>query len=400
MENSMSDRWFDFSDEDISVLCRYSDKSKWDYYNSIVEHRKYIMGLFYEIKQVAGNWTFKDRVLPGLFQELLEQLEKVLKCIEEHDGEEFQKLDYYLYSKRHQSSQTRYFLLQYLIQKFKKEFIDYGEKELSRKYTHLWLNKLIKKSSIRIKNVLDEYKDYTHELCKEYAKEGIKRLVMKRLEYKKKPLLGNPEMLASSYGHEDLQEHLEKCFRPSVGNCEYWLGLAPIWEDQCAAYYFSYEHDSSARAIVLIVERAKPPIIASDGIPYYQSGAPIIEWFEQINAKEKFLDWFNDDRVKERLIWHFFSRIFYRYLKYKEDLTEELYQDSYQQVHDLIELCTTYYGIFYPIEEVIELSKKKELEVLENRNLIEEEKQRQREVIAKMFPAPKDKIVEEVAESS
>lgn len=400
MENSLSDRWFSFSDEEISVLCMYSNKSMWEYYSFIVEHRKYIMGLFYEIKQVAGNWSFKDRVLPGLFQELSELLEKVIKCIEEHDGEEFQKLDYFLYSKRHQSSQTRFFLLQYLIKKFKKEFINYGEEELSRKYTHLWLSKLIKKSSIRIQNVLDEYKDYTRELCNAYAKEGIKNLITERLEHKKLPLLSDPELLASSYRHDDLKKHLKKCFKPNVGNSEYWLGLAPIWEDRIAAYYFSYDHDSSARALVLIVESAKPPLIASDGIPYYQGDSPIIEWFEQIDAKEKFLEWFNDDTVKERIIWHLFFRIFYRFLEHKKEITEKEYEGSYEYLKSIVELSTTYYGIFYPIEEVIEYSKKKELECLERYNLIEEEKQRRREIIAKMFPEPKNEIVEEVTESS
>lgn len=288
----------------------------------------------------------------------------------------------------------------YLVKKFEKEFINYGKDELSETYTHNLLEKRIKKSKIRIQNVLDEYKEYTHELAEIHARDGIRNLIIERLENRKLPLLDEPEQLASSYFHDDLQEKLKKCFKPNCGNSEYWFGLAPIWEDNFAAYYFAFRRQEEAKAMVLIVERAKAPLVASDGIPYYQSDSPVIEWFEQIDAKEKFLEWFNDEKVKENLIWHLFFRIFYRFLEHKKELTEKDYKQSHEYLKDIIELCTKYYGIFYPIEEVMELSKKKELECVERYNLIEEEKQRRREIIEKMFPLPIDNNVEKIEEST
>lgn len=394
MNNTITNRvFYKFSEKELEILCKHSNYSMLRYQKAIALKKQYIDGLFYEISQTTGNWSFKNRVLPGLFDELFNQLTDTIAIINEYEKDDLFD-NYLIQSKYYRNKIRRFNLFRYLTDLFEQKFIKYDEKYLSRAYTHNWLSKEIRKMDIRINNILKEYRKYTIDQCEDYAMEGLKILIIEKLGREKLPLLSTPKDLADMFNYniansKKLRKKIKKCFKPDVGNTEYHLGLIPIWEDipgrGLSAYYFDYNKDK----MVLIVDRAKAPLLADDRIPYIQTGPTILEIFEQIGQKEKFVEWFNSEKVKEKLAWHLLFRIVYRYEENKKELTEEDYERSTELAKDILKLLEEYYGITYPFEEITDLIKQKEIECIKGHNLKDEVKEKQIEIINKLFPVIK-----------
>lgn len=379
----------DFSNEELEILCNYSN-SQMFYYSNIIENRKQdIDGLFYEISQVYGNWNAKDRILPGLFTELVDILKNIIKKIQEFEKDSpFD--NYSIQSSYHRDKLRRINLLKYLTRLFKNRFINYGYNNLSETYTHRSLKKEVRKIDIRINNVLEQHSEYTIEQCNDYAKEGLKNLIMRKLKQETLPLVSTPKKLANlfhdEYENRDLLKKIKDCFRPSIGNSEYHLGLIPIWEDipgrGISAYFFDYNNEK----LVLIVNHAKPPLFANDGNPYAQTGTTIIDLFREAEAEDNFLEWFKSDEVKEKLARHLLFTIIFKFLKNKEALTEEILAKSSEYAKERLKLLEQYYGVSYDFEEITSLIKEREIMCIQEYNLIQEEKERQINIINQLFP--------------
>lgn len=384
-----------FSDEELEILCRYSYPSILNYRNKINIKKQNIEGLFYEISQVYGNWNKKDRILPGLFDELFEQLKDTINIIEEYEKDDlldkhsFLLSCYPLYS---QDNLRRLSLLKYLTRFFEEEFINHGHKHLSGTYTHRWLNQKLKRMDIRINNLFKQYHEYTLEQCMDFAKEGLNNLIIKRIEGKSLPLVITNEKELINLFYYDIHEHnelttrIEKCFKPEIGNSEYHLGLIPIWKDipgkGISAYYFDYNKER----LVLIVNHAKPPLIADDGIPYYQPGPTIKDLFNQAGKEDNFLEWFNSKDVKEKLGRHLLFGIIYRFTNKKEELSEEDFKLSSEYAKNQLKLLEDYFGVGYAFDDITSLIKEKEIEYIKNYNLKTEIKEHKIEIMNKLFP--------------
>lgn len=103
----------EFTDEELHSLCRYSNSEMFEYRNVIKLKKQNIDGLFYEISQIHGNWNFKDQVLPGLFDELLEQLTDTINIIQKYEKDDLFD-NYLIQAKFYENKLRRFNLLKYL----------------------------------------------------------------------------------------------------------------------------------------------------------------------------------------------------------------------------------------------------------------------------------------------
>lgn len=383
--------FYEFTDEELHCLCRYSNSEMFEYRNIIKLKKQNIDGLFYEISQIHGNWNFKDQVLPGLFDELLEQLTDTINIIGKYEKDDLFD-NYLIQAKFYENKLRRFNLLKYLTNLIEQKFIHHGAEHLSDTYTHNWLSKEIRKMDKRINNnVFKEYCEYTSDQCRDYAIEGMKKLIIEKLERETLPLLSTPKGLANMFHYEigqskEFYKKIKKCFKPSMGNTEYHLGLIPIWEDipgrGISAYYFDYNEAKW----VLIVERAKAPLLADDGIPYGQTGPTILDLFSQIGKEETFLAWFNSKEVKKKIAGYLLFRIIFRFIKSKKELTKEDFMRSSEYAKEKLKLLEDYYGVTYHLEEVTPLIKEREIKCIHGYNLKDEIKEKQIEIVNQLFP--------------
>ena len=390
--NTIADRYFyEFSNEELDILCRYSNHEMLSYQNAIKLKSRNVDALFYEISQIHGNWSFKDRVLPGLFVELLEQLTDTIEIIEKNEKDDLFD-NYLIQSKYYREKLRRFNLLKYLTDRFEEKFINHGKEHLSDTYTHNLLSKEIGRMDKRINNVFNQYCEYTSLQCRDYAREGMKNLIIEQLELKSLPLLSTPRELANMFHYnlaaesKELCKKIKKCFKPDAGNTEYHLGLIPIWKDipgkGITAYYFDYNEEK----LVLILERAKAPLLADDGIPYGQTGPTILDFFSQIGKEEMFLTWFNSEEVKKKIAWHMLFGIVFRFIRSEKELTEEDFMESSEYAKQKLKLLEDYYGTILSFEEATTLIKEREIKSIQGYNLKDEIKEKQIGIVNQLFP--------------
>ena len=392
MENRIADKFLDgFNEEELEILCKNSNYETLKLYKYIQEKNKFINGLFYEIEQVHGNWTRKDRILPGIFQEIFELLSSYTKELKEY----FDKNEKYCFSRsefeREDKIKNCYNLFNYLIDKFEQLFLRYEKKYLSEKYTHNLLRKEIRKIKIRISNILEDSLKYFENESYFQAKEGLNNIIIDQLKREDFPIIENPNNLVAKFNYviEDNSELMKKfieAFKPSYGNNEYKLGLKTIWEDLpgtgIGAYYFNHiEND-----IVLIVERPKPSLKTDDGISYCQTGPSIYEFFNIKESEQIFLDWLSHEKVKEEIAWILFSPLMYRYRENYENISEDKLKQSTEFAKNKLELIEKYYGVSFSFKEFTDIAKEIEIKLIEDFNVDDEIKERQIEIINKLFP--------------
>lgn len=392
--NDLESRWCDFTPEQTRYLCSYSkNRGVVHYLEFIVERKADLTGLFHEISQIYGNWTFKDRVLPGLFQEVYDILLIIQKKIEEIYNEDleitFLKSIHY---RDRNTNRRRYNLLKYLINQFKRQFIDYGRSILSEHYTHIYLNKLIKKIDIRINNVLREYQDEFISECELHAKQGLRRIILNKLEYLECPYVNDLGGISHLFRfEEELLTIIKSYFKPNYGNAEYHLGLTPIWRDMpgkgTTTYYFDfYDNDHEERNLVLILDKPTSSY-EYKGFPGIMSGRPkIIDIFAQLEKKDLFEEWFNSTKVKKEIIRIFSSHIVYETFEKKESDNDKIFEKSTIELKENLSIIEGYYGLTYDFAEVKEIIATKELEWLEKSVYIDEENQRRKLIVKNLFP--------------
>lgn len=395
--SDLESRWCDFTPKQTRYLCLYSkNRGVVHYLEFIVGRKADLTGLFYEISQIYGNWTFKDRVLPGLFQEVYDILLTIQRKIEEIYNEDleitFLKSIHY---RDRNTNRRRYNLLKYLINQFREQFIEFGRSILSEHYTHLYLNKLIKKIDIRINNVLREYQDEFISECELHAKQGLRRIILDKLEKIETPYINDLEGISYLYRFEgELLTTIKSYFKPSCGNAEYHLGLTPIWRDipgkGKTTYYFDfYDNDNKTKNLVLILDN-RLFSYEYKGFPSIMKDRPkIIDIFAQLEKKELFEEWFNSLNVKKEIIREFSYRIVspivYGILE-EQKSSDDMFKKSTRELKENLSIIEGYYGLTYDFAEVKEIITKKELNFLEKSVHVDEENLRRIEIVENLFP--------------
>ncbi len=404
--SDLESRFNVFTPEQTRYLCLYGEnRGVVHYLEFIVEKKANLTGLFYEISQIHGNWTFKDRVLPGLFQEVYDILLTIQKKIEEIYSEDFEITFLESHSYRDRNiNRRRYNLLKYLINQFREQFIDYGRSILSEHYTHLYLNKLIKKIDIRIINVLREYQDAFILECELHAKQGLRRIIIDKLKNLECPYTNNLKGISYLYRFEEegLLKIIRSYFKPSCENTEYHVGLTPIWRDLpgkgTTTYYFDfYNNNNEGKNLVLILDE-RLSSYEYKGFPGIMQDRPkIIDIFAQLEQKELFEEWFNSLKVKKEIIRTFSSRIVYETLEKKESDDDKIFEKSTSELKENLSIIEEYYGLTYDFAEVKNIITTKELEWLERSVYIDEENQRRKEIVKNLFPelieAEKEEVI-------
>lgn len=394
--NNLESRYYRFTEENIKYLCNYENQASLYYLQFFATKKAELTGLFYEISNVRGNWRFKDNVLPGLFGEVSNILLDIQNKLKEFFGDDIkttfrEAINYDDFN----PSRRRFNSFNYLTEQFDKLLVNFGAKKLSDEYTHRYLEKNVKKIDIRIIKLLREYQDYFLDRCGQYAKKGLKRIVIAKCEYLGLPTIYTvEEMISKFYGHGKITDLLSICFKPDCSNTEHHIGLEPIWSDYPGsgfyAFYFDYYTDWKEKEnLVLITENRVSTYTNGNGFPGILSDKPkIIDLFEQCKKKDIFIEWFNSSEVKKRIMRHMAFGIIYRLLE-KKEIEEKEFENTTERLKDSLELIENYYGVTYAFDEVKETIIKEELEFLEKVNLIEEEKKRRREAITKLFPVIK-----------
>lgn len=392
MVESLATRYFSFSEYEKQELCKFSNIYSIEYYHTVKKFSEDIEGVFYEVKKIRGNWRFKDQVLPPLFREIYLLLEAAVEKIE---GFEvcLSDLEVIFYNHRsyielYREREQRIFLLKYLTKLFREKFL--GREELSENYTHLRLRKEVARMAIRIKNIFTNFIDYTAQLSEIYAQEGIRNLVIERLNRITLPLVCEFDEVFDRifYPREEaLKEKLLSCFLPPYGNSEYHLAMSPIWRDLpgtgIVAYYFDmYPEDWETKQGIILI--TKDIDMEFREAVYYPRSRKMLEIFEELEKEDLFVKWFNNMKVRERIIYHITFDIFYKYYKNEIDAikTTELLQKKLQMLEE-------YYGATFDFKEASEIAVNYNLKILEKSNYTEEFKTERKKMIEKIFPEDK-----------
>jgi len=406
--------FFEFTPEQLEYLSRFSkDPDITTTLETFVKYKKNVNGLFHEVRNINGSWNFKDTVLPKLFRELhsnLKEIKKLIESIHSKEGYLSISLDTTFKQSCHYNEQDnlkrRYDLFTYLIQKFHDSFIylPHNKEQLSRVYSHATLGTRIRRLDARIMNVLRAYHDDLLYTCKERAAEGLREIIIGTLSLRFENeeglpvLLREPDIEYMFRYHESLLKLIKKCFRPGYGNSEYQIGLEPIWSDIPGKGYYVYYFDHSPYDViklkgenfVLITRSRISDYTHGEGLPGASENKRLLNQFEKLEQKETFLEWFHSEHVKPTIIRHYASDLMYHYVDDPESPSEAAIQDSTDQLKSTLDLMKDYYGLTYDLREVIEHVKGKKQECIERYNISDEEKERQKEVLSKLFPLDED----------
>lgn len=418
---------FSFSPEEIEHLCHYSENPQ------ILQSLKLfsklnedINALFYEIRQVKGNWDFKDRVLSGLFEELHEKLiaiRDVIKELHEEDDKREAGLSLDLTyvdsmrqsyeSKTDRIQRRRFYLLNYLINEIIYDFIVIGyDRRISDGFTHRTLEKKIIKSDIRIQNVLTEYHDALLHTVNRYAHNGLKEIILreirKKLEYLELPLVFEEEQINALFQYYTTPfERIKKCFKPSCGNTKFKLGMKPIWiaidipnGESITAYFFAYQpsrfisENQELEGFILLTKDELSDSYNDDFPKIFSESKRLNSIFKNIEKSELFENWFNHDNIKECLIQEATFSLVNHLINVEDshdtktrNLKEIDLPKTTESLKDELRKIRQYYGSCYDLEKVIDHIKNSELESLEASSYFEEEeKEIRRQLIKKLFP--------------
>ncbi len=394
-ENGIGNRYFDFKEKELEILCKIADYKTYESFEKLQQRIKFIEGIFFEIAQTSGfNWTKKDYILPGLFEELMKILEDVISDNGKYK-EGLDRYDRFLYEKKI----GRVFnSIEYLTDLTKRKFIDLEDsfrydlsepRTFSNSFTHRTFGKLANKMSIRLKNSLTFLLNIFEDNVKDMAKKGITDHFQWFLQRLSVPYVTNPKLLSTEIyqSRYDLKKVREKVFhkplKPSCANSEYHLGMKPIFVDQVSAYYFNYGEEE----FILIVKRAKPELRLHE-IPYSQSKPTILDLFAEIKKQDLFTNWFNNDKVKHKLLFLASNRIINNFLDTWKVLKEKRvhFEKSTKYLKKQFDLIKEYYGIIYDLNESIEIIKSEKKKCLLSYNIEEEKKTEQLEILEQLFP--------------
>jgi len=387
MDNRISDRMLFLDLDQCQEFSKYSEASYlYDYYIELKGKSGFIDALFYEIRNIHGNWTFKDRVLPSLIRELDAQLLKLSDLISKYE-QKIDSLCSYDYGEYKKDRSQLMLLYNYLhLEQFRELLKIDGD--LSANFTHDILKSKLKKLNIRIKNCLSKLCDETGALLKEVSKEGLNTIIVKTLK-DKLPLAIEPELLIQKVFFFIKHKDIVRSVFQGYSNHYYDLAMRPIWYDMpgsaSACYYFNAEEGEGLKPIVLMLDRSKPDLVLN-GTPYVMNNKSIHDYFTEIGEEHFLENWFNLPSVKQRFAWHICYHIYHDLAKKEGELTAEDYTKSTRQLKDKIERAQEYYGMFLSFEEIKEEFQKQKLARIEEWHYTDEEKARRREIVGNLLP--------------
>lgn len=338
----------EFSKKEIEEFHKHNKYAFWkeyEFYKGLDKSRREIQGLFLEISNAYGNWKFMDRVLPALFREVYQVFEDTLKKIKnniEEINHEIWEIDTWnplsKYRELQNEESKHYYLLEYIISKFKDDFI--LNEKLSEHYSKNSYDKILKKTKIRILNVFYYFHQKSIRKCENKAKYSFKDIIRERLEKFEYPLLVFPDSFLFELNIEYCRDKIKELFKPEYGNNTYKLGLEPIWEDKntgISTYYFDEVKDP----FILLTKKKENSI--SKNIK--ESGEEVL-----------FQEWFHTPKVKEEIVSHYFHPIYYRYLR-KRDLTDDDITKSKSKIYQAYLELKKYYGVSESLSKLIKTFK-------------------------------------------
>lgn len=331
---------FNLDSSQIKKLTEHTQISS--YYTRLKKLEEEFEGLWYEIESVAGNWSFKDRVLQPLFRELDEILSNHLKKIQEYDNELFELDEYDKESRDHKRKVQS---LQYIIKSIPKK-LHMGTKP-SNKFSHVSLEKVLRVMRKRFLLALDRIKTDIRKQLRTEANTILRERVIPSLEYKiscypKKTW--DPSVLVHDLTSYEYMAAVRQILLPDCANTEYHIGLKPLWVSKNGnkAYYFTdnpnkrKEITDETRRVVFIKEK----------------DSPWSEIFEEWGIEQKawYENWFSAKDVRSQLIWEFGGYFAYK-SSFEKPLSEEEFHAYLEECHSKLQEFLSHYGRIYSPEE-------------------------------------------------
>ncbi len=372
---SLSSKISDFSKENVQEVFEYDNNLLWSeshFYDEIDESRRKILGLFLEIKQANGSWKFMDNVVPSLFKELHEILEETLAIIKRNIENIHYNIwiddslwDYPSNYKIQQNEESQYYyLLEYLISKLKKDFID--KKPLSHHFSHASYSKKLRKIKIRTLNVFYYFHEISIQKCKNKAKQIFINKLLARLGELSLPYLAHKDFFLHDLDLGFCKDKLKELFKLDIGNEEYKIGLEPLWKEEEETNYFLHVFNHVDNDLFLL-----------------SNNRSLSQAIRDSGEFELFLEWFNEESIREAIIKFFYNRLYYRYLE-KETLTPEDLKSAKNAITAKQNEIYESFGVKYSLAEITKVFRDYQIFLIDNSE--EDYKAHSYQILNSIFP--------------
>jgi hypothetical protein len=395
--NSISNKFFTLNQDLIEYFSRFSDPEYWEFLKNLNNLKDDFTALMYEVKQIQGNWKFKDQVLPPLFGEAKHTLDKIIEEFYKLYGNDLNTITKDTYEFDEFSETRRQFrLLKYLIRKFDELFLD--PRDLSSFFTHRRLESAIMRMDKRItNNLLLSIHDKYLNICKRIGKKGLQNYIEKELEDYSLPYAAYvSEIVAeikprfwSGEEPEGLERALKRCFKSQVANDGPNLGFKPIWSgSRCWCYHFN-SFNNGKGSIILLTKHRISDIIEGEN-PFHSSyvNNTIFELFVKAGKPDLFREWIMSEEVKDRFVWCLEynttpNNLYEGFNELDKDEKSIIINKTHKKLKKRLEQMKKLYGYAYPFEETRERIIQKNVEYLEGSNF--ENKEKAKEIAKRLY---------------
>jgi len=326
---------------------------EWNYYETLDQKRREIIGRFKEIETISGNWRFLNQVTKPLFKKLKLILEETCKCILNENKEKITReawVDSWLsdhdYHDLENDETEHYYLFEALVSDFKDDFIK--SYPYDENFTRKTFSRTIRKSRRRILNILYYFHQKAIARLKEKAHEFFLEKFHSQLEEMEYPCVTYADSVRHDFNQKfkmrQSNEKILKILRPHCANEEYRIGLNFIWEDEITINDHG-EEDYKNIAVIYFGYHGEPFLLFID-----RQYGNLLEAFKAAGEEKLFQDWFYSKEVKREIIFHSFFKI-YNKLSKKDKLTKRDIEHAEYRINEELESLKSHYGLTHDIQD-------------------------------------------------